>query len=457
MAGIGFVLERIIDRGRLRDIAGATIAGVLVVAGPWLISSVALFVLSIWSTTEKSRFLVLVVYSYATTLVLFGGYHYRFTRLLADLLYSKDFTAVRRVYQRALVVAVAWGLPPAVLVGFLAGWSHWGVVVPVFVYVTVNVTWIHTLVASLLEDFRAVIASYLTGAAIMVATVFVSAAHRRTLNLLAVAFAVGLLVTGIFLWFAIDRTLRRRARIVARRHTTHRLAVSAPASLQRLSVIGWGLAFVLWIDKIVYWFRLGAPTVAESWLPLYPVYDQAVFVGQLFVVPAMVVFIVRVETAYFRGLRTMLRALRVGTYDDLTRARALLERSYNAALGRQAAIQLLMVVVTVLLAPEVARLTNVASVRLLVVASVAAQAYFFFYTQMVNLLYLADYRAAMHVVTATAVLTWLIVELFLRLFGAASVGYAFLCAVTIGGCLAWVAQRRGLRDFDWLVLTRFNA
>ena len=63
MAGIGFVLERIIDRGRLRDVAGATIAGVLVVAGPWLISSVALFVLSLWSTTETSRFLVLVVFS----------------------------------------------------------------------------------------------------------------------------------------------------------------------------------------------------------------------------------------------------------------------------------------------------------------------------------------------------------------------------------------------------------
>ena len=52
MAGIGFVLERIVERHGIRGIARVAVVGVLVVAGPWLITSLTLGVVGVVATAR---------------------------------------------------------------------------------------------------------------------------------------------------------------------------------------------------------------------------------------------------------------------------------------------------------------------------------------------------------------------------------------------------------------------
>jgi len=456
MAGIGFVLECVIDRNGLRGLAGAAAAGVLIVAGPWLISSIALFVVSTAIADGAPRFFGLVVYTYASSLLLFGGYHYRFTRILADALYNRDYQLVAGTYRRALVVAGLGSLPLGVLIAMLGRWSDVRILVPVVLYLAINTGWIHTLFSSLLRDFRIILWSYVLGALPVAVTVMLVGPARIDVDGAAMLFAGALLLTGVLQWLGVRHSLERSTARGRRRELGRAGSAPGKATLQRLMVIGWGLAAVLWLDKMLYWWLLGAP-VEGSLLWLYPVYDQTVFIAQLFVIPPTVVFVIRVETAYFRGLRAVMQQLRRGTRIDLLRARSALETRYYDALRGQMLTQLLMLVLLALAAPELVRLAGTGSVRLLIVSGAAAQLYLLFYTLIVNLLYLADYRAAVTVIVTTVLCTLLSTLALYFAFGEASVGYAFLLSAALGSAGAGYVQKRGLHDFDWLVLTRINA
>lgn len=456
MAGIGFVLERVIDRRGLRGVVGAAAAGILIVAGPWLISTIALFLVGRLVIAEASRFFAVIVYSYASTLVLFSGYHYRFTRILADALYVRDYRTVRHTYRRTLIVTGLSGLAPAAILGYLGGWRGGNIVVPIALFSAINTGWVHTLFASLLQRFSIITWSYLAGAFVASGTAFIVGVDRINADIAVVLFALGMLVTGGIMAIMIRRTIERRIvsakRLVANRQGTPPTAIT----LRRLAAIGAGIAVILWMDKVIYWVTLGSFS-ENTMLLLYPRYDQIVFVAQLFVVPPMVVFMIRVETAYFRGLRGVLGALRRETLRAFERSRRDLLFRYNSALQGQLVMQLLMIVVLTATAPEVVRLMNLDSASLLIITGIAAQIYFLFYTQMVNLLYLADYQAAIGVVAFTIVSGVIVIVVALLVVGTASVGYAFLATSLLGTFAARYAQKRALDDFDWLVLTRINA
>ncbi len=456
MAGIGFVLERVIDRQGLRGVAGAAAAGVLIVAGPWLISTVALVTVSHLAVGDGQRFFAVVVYCYAFSLLLFGGYHYRFTRILADALYSRSYTAVRRVYYRALWVSVLAGLPPALLLSWASGYRGAAFLAPTLLFLAVNSGWIHTLLASILQDYRAILGAYAAGALVATALAWAIAAPGSAGGLVIFAAAMG--VTGGVLFLSVTVTLRRRIAAATQLKVQRRGGVPGTTALRRLMVIGWSLAAVLWLDKILLWGLAGAQ-VTGTRLWLLPAYDQTVFLAQLLAIPPTVYFVIRVETSYFRGLRSVLRALRLGTGTELDGARSQMETRYYDALRGQIALQLLMVGIAALVAPEMVGMGLAGSVPLLIVTAAASQMYFLFYSLVVNLLYLADYREAVRVLLATVALAVVFTVMFALLPGAAGAGagYGFLAATTMGTVLAALAQRQGLRDLDWLVLTRVNA
>ncbi|MFW5828034.1 MAG: exopolysaccharide Pel transporter PelG, partial [Alkalispirochaeta sp.] len=112
MAGIGFVLERIVERRGIRGLARVAVVGVLVVAGPWLITSVTLGVVGGIAAArgmDLTLFFAVTIYVFAGSLVLTSGYHYRVTRVTADLLYQKRYGVILQWFRRAATVSAAIG------------------------------------------------------------------------------------------------------------------------------------------------------------------------------------------------------------------------------------------------------------------------------------------------------------------------------------------------------------
>ena len=91
MAGIGFELQRVLRKGGIGSFVKVALSGIMIVAGPWLLSIVGIFLIGRFAdfTLQEGRglFMGVIIYSYAFSLFIFGGSHYIFTRLLSDLIY----------------------------------------------------------------------------------------------------------------------------------------------------------------------------------------------------------------------------------------------------------------------------------------------------------------------------------------------------------------------------------
>lgn len=547
MAGIGFVLERIVERQGIRGIARVALVGVFVVAGPWIISSIALAVVSLALGAGRAHFFGAIVYIYAGTLIAFGGYHYLLTRVSADLLYEKRYAALAVVHNRTRRVAALVALPLGVLVAWTMPGSM-GAVAAVVATLSVSVGWIEMLLVSMVRNERPILLSYGAGAMVMGGGVLlwwvVPTIAADPVSYGMAVFAIGHLVTTLSLMGVVSRVLRNRARLqgsVRRRKrtiaeiigskekrylaeaeapgtdggTTHTdtaaerqesgskpgaavpdreappvtAGIAMPRrgilgfsllpreTLWRVATVGVLLVSIIWADKLIYWFSFGGPVDAAGLLHLYPRYDLVVFLSQLLLIPPMILFVVRSETALSRGVRTILRDIRGGVYRDVIDSKAALRDRLRRALGEQAIVHLMMVVIAWLLAPDLLGTgagagaataggggADVAAaagavgpdVALLVRTTAAGQLYFLLYSAIVTLLYISDYRLAVSILTGT---------LMLAVAGAAAtalaglealVGWSYLIAAGIGAAVAVVAQDRRISIIDQLVLMRFN-
>src|SRR3954467_6816280 len=114
MAGIGWKLQRLIDRGSLAGTIGAYLTGVAVTSAPWLLTTAVLT--SLRSDARRrgtdfsiaDRFLTLV---YAFTVVLSAPIHVVVSRYTADRLYDHHIEKIAAPLRRSLAVT---------LVGFAA-------------------------------------------------------------------------------------------------------------------------------------------------------------------------------------------------------------------------------------------------------------------------------------------------------------------------------------------------
>jgi uncharacterized membrane protein len=104
MAGIGWKLQRLIDRGSLAGTIGAYLTGVAVTSAPWLLTTAVLTSLRIVARRSGTdfavveRFLTLV---YAFTVILSAPIHVVVSRYTADRLYDHHIEKIGAPLRRA--------------------------------------------------------------------------------------------------------------------------------------------------------------------------------------------------------------------------------------------------------------------------------------------------------------------------------------------------------------------
>ena len=123
MAGIGWKLQRLIDRGSLAGTIGAYLTGVAVTSAPWLLTTAVLTSLRIVARRSGTdfaiveRFLTLV---YAFTVILSAPIHVVVSRYTADRLYDHHIEKIGAPLRRATaLILIGFALMGAVLVVLL--------------------------------------------------------------------------------------------------------------------------------------------------------------------------------------------------------------------------------------------------------------------------------------------------------------------------------------------------
>lgn len=354
MAGIGFELQRVLRKGGLGSFVQVALAGAMITAGPWLLSVAGIFLISRVATPlldgSQRLFLGVVSYSFAFGLMLFGGSHYVFTRVVADLVYEEKkgeaggallrFAALTGLAALGVGLVAATGLRPEG-----GGSAALFRASAVALFVLVNLNWVLMIFASLLRRFARIFLVYLSGMAAAVLGVM-GLAPSLGLGGALLGFDLGQLVIVVAL-----SVMSFRGYPPAR--FPFKQLFAAFGKLRFLFLSGTFYYWGIWVDKAVYWMARGEP-YPGTFVRTFDAYDIPVFFANLAMIPGLIYFMVITETDFFVRLKVFLRSLQSGTYRAIQERKYRLLKSARKGLNEQALLQGIFTVVLVLGGREIA-------------------------------------------------------------------------------------------------------
>jgi len=320
MAGIGFELRKVIGRGHLGNVFQAALSGIMIVAGPWLMSILSITLISQIMGREMGAhgtlFISIIVYSYAFSISLFGGFHYIFTRLMADKLFDNlkgDAASILFLFlifliptAGALSAPFIFQLKPEIDNSALFRVSS------LILFLSTNCIWLLMIFISLLRQYMKILFIYLGGMAASVIFVFL--------------FHASLGISGAMFGFALGHVLIVLLLSIL---SFSQYKPSRPFSFLKevppyfrryflLFLTGLFYSCGIWIDKIVYWFIRGS-VVPGTPFALYEMYDISAYFANLSMIPGLVYFVIISETSFYISLKKFLISLNKSIYKVIQR------------------------------------------------------------------------------------------------------------------------------------------
>lgn len=396
MAGIGFELQRVLKQGGMTGALKVALAGIIIVAGPWLISILGIFSLSRFAgfalEEGSGLFTAAIVYSYAFSLFLFGGLHYIFTRYISDLIYVKDDS---RAFAALLISMIFIGLFSTIVGVFGVYFIRTDQVANLFMYrifaailfTAVNLIWLVMIFITLLKKYMTIFLVYIIGMVCSFAAVYVLGKEYRLGGAMA-GFSIGQVSILIMLLLLIRRYIKpgnlwREIKPLAGYFKKYRFLLGA----------GIFYSAGIWVDKIVLWWYSGSP-VEGTYLVLFGEYDITVYFANLTLIPGLVYFMVFSETNFYVMLRRFLLKISSRIYTGIQEEKYRLMKTVRASLREQSLFQAVVTAGLIILASSIntkllGGLSSVTTIRL-----VLAGVFFhlLFLTLLTFLFYLERYK-----------------------------------------------------------------
>jgi polysaccharide biosynthesis protein PelG len=453
MAGIGFELKRLGQRDNLLGPLASMGHAAVLAAGPWLITIISLGLIGTATTPltgpeTQASFRVMIVYAFALSLVATGPVVIVATRLVSDAIYLEQFERVRAIFLAALGVGSIVTAIPSLLVYFVAFHLQPEAVVTAFICtVTVAMIWVTLAFCSAVRDFNAITLGFLIGLAIAVLSNIGLA--RRGMGALAMVwgFTGGLAVIAFWLSSRVLVTFRLPARQLARPLRELVIALGRYWPLALGGLLG---AIGLWLDKWIIWATIGEHDALG--LLHAPIYDSAMFLGYLALIPSLALFVTTLETTFFDLYRGYFDSIKNhATLSQIQRNGKALTVDTLRSLSGIFLVHIIFCAIVVLLASLIVKVTGLHYQQTGILRLGAVGAIFQFLLLACSSLLLFFERYAHY--------AWLqVLFLFLQAtltpitlaLGPAYYGFGYLLSALICGLLALFVLERTLSDLNYL-------
>ncbi len=460
MAGIGFALERLYRSNSITDRMASFAHASVIAAGPCLAAVLCIWLIGAMITEHEGKTLIaafraLVIYSFALSFVITAPIALVSARLISDRLHDRAVAAVPGIMLAAFAlsaaVIVATGAP---LFGLLLDLATTASVAAVANCVLIALIWVACLFCSVTRDYNAVTGYFAVGMLVAVAAVTAGYNWRPDLAIMLWCFSAGLGVTLFGLLARVISTFPFAVRNVAAP-----MAALGAAFVRYWPIALGGLfgAAGAWVDKWVVWLSPFGTTIQNNLLHA-PLYDSAMFVSYLVVIPAYAAFVAHLEVKFFRNYRLFYNSiLEHGTLAQIRANGRRLRDETIASLSGITVPQLLICGLVALSAPAVIELLDMQyrQVGMLRFGLIGAVFQFLFVTCSSLTLYF-DRRIVFLILQAcflilNATLTWALIP-----FGANYLGLGFLAASAISALAAYLALARTLYRLDYLTFIANN-
>jgi uncharacterized membrane protein len=318
-----------------------------------------------------------------------------------------------------------------------AGLDAASAVAGVLLFQAVALVWVGMIFLSAAKDYAAIVRAFAVGSGISVAGA-VWGAHRIGFPGMMWGFTAGQVVLAMLLG------VRVRAEFPSDRN--HDPAVrTAWRAMSHLIVIGLFYNVGIWIDKVIFWTSPQQGEVLRGWFRAAPRYDPCAFLGYLTIVPAMALFLIRIETGFYKYYAAFYAAITQGgglasirrQKEDMVQA---LRLSAARLLKLQGAVTFALILLTPLILPWLGLDPDLAPTMRM--GLLAAFVQVFLLILFIVLLYFDWQREVAYLALVfcglNALLSWFSLGLGERWFGA---GYLLACLLTLVAGLA-VFERR---------------
>ena len=306
MAGIGFKLQKILsEKTYIATLKGYFFA-TIISSGPWIFSVITvgflgLFTVSYGQKDDYILFQNIVVYTYAFSLILTGFIQLVVTRYVSDRLFAEDEDAVLPTFSVGLLVTSAVSFIVSALFYLPSELPMRIKIFAILLFVVTCNIWIVMSFLSTLRNYLVIV--YIFGIGYFVSLVGGHFAYQAWgVEGILGAFGFGqlvlmlLLVHRIFAEFKFEKNLSLEAVHYFKKY---------PA----LVVIGVMYNVGIWIDKFIFWYH---PATGQENYDLFhfsQIYDPVIFLSYLTIIPAMALFMIRIETSFYIQYRDFYGAI----------------------------------------------------------------------------------------------------------------------------------------------------
>jgi uncharacterized membrane protein len=218
-----------------------------------------------------------------------------------------------------------------------------------------------------------------------------------------------------------------------------------------LAAIGLLYTVGIWIDNILFWMSPQSQVTA-GFYHLFPPYDTAKFTVYLSTIPAVAIFMVHLETNFYRHYQKFYRLIQTkGTLSELIAAKEHMVEAVHTGVWSILKVQGFIALFLCLVAPELAAFVGLATqwVPLLIVETLAAAGQFFVLIMMLLLLYI-DQRRVTLIVVGVFMLCNIGLTLGSLYLGDAFYGTGYLAATWIGAILGWLLLNSRLKKLEYV-------
>jgi uncharacterized membrane protein len=435
MAGIGWKLQRMIDRGSLAGTVGAYLTGVAVTSAPWLLTTAVLTSLRLVARRHGGDFDVverLLTIVYAVTVVLSAPVHVVVSRYTADRLYDHHIEKIGAPLRRALALTLGGfavvGVALVLMLRLPLGMALAGAPLTT----VIGAQWLMLSVGGGMSSPAVVLRAFGIGAPLsMVAALVLDRWGGLGAAGYLYGFGAGQLATLVMLIHGVARAVPGHADESAR---------LAPAFTEYRLLAASSFAYYLsiWTDKLVVYAVSGGKAAA--------LYSAVAALAWFTVIPAFAWIYVQIETAFYQRFRAF--------YGDLERGMPL--RQLREGSERVAAEAMRIMRGAALVQAASTGLAIAAAPMLVHAAGLSPDAAFPYRLAVVGaalqvitlleilLLYYFDLRRdALVISTALLVGEGLLTLFCWRLGWQPAIGYAAACALTCATGFLLVRRRLG--------------
>ncbi len=459
MAGIGFQLRHLSRQETISSVVAAAGHAAVIAAGPWLftifsLAAITMLTEQLVGQATLGSFRVVVIYAFAVSLVLTAPVTIVATRRVADALWLKQPERIPGL----LFGAFAWALICAG-VGVVALWLIFPLPTPIALALAsmsllVALIWVALCFCGAVRDYAGVTWSFVAGLLVaLVGSVLAALQDLGPVGMIS-GFLLGLTLTFL--------GLTRRILV------TFPQALGAPFAGVVEIWIGarqyWHLALGallgtagVWVDKWVFWNSSIGETV-NAGLIHAPLYDSAMFIASLVIIPSLAAFVMKLETEFFDRYQQYYATIRShGTIGQIEGARARLASFTLDNLTLITIAQVGICAVLILSAPAIVELLNLQFSQIAILRFGALGAVFqFIFIASTSILLFFDRRRLYLVLqivffASSWGFTWITIQYGEDYYG---VGYFLACLVS--SFIAFVLADRTFMNLNFLTFIGNN-